>query len=67
LFDWVHDPADAITPGGRWDDQGAGFPFVRPDRSGGFEMYYAGWWGRSKAAAATRDHWRDVAAGMRGA
>jgi hypothetical protein len=60
LETWEHEDGDRIAPGGRWDTHGVGFPHVWIDDDGEWHMLYAGYWGATRAAAATADHWRAI-------
>lgn len=58
LVKWKEDKTISIEPGGVWDRHGVGFPFVYYDRKNTkFVMYYAGYWGNSKAGNEVRDYW----------
>lgn len=58
LVDWQHEKGERILPGGKWDHHGVGFPFVYYEHSTKlWVMYYAGFWGHSRAGEAVRKYW----------
>lgn len=62
LKDWVLEEGARISPGGKWDTHGVGFPFVYYDTTEKiWHMYYGGFWGDSKVGEKTKQAWQQHA------
>jgi hypothetical protein len=60
LRTWRHETGERVSPGGRWDPHGVGFPYVWKESGGGWTMLYAGYWGGSREAVHTARHWHEL-------
>ena len=56
LETWQHEDGVRLSPGGRWDSHGLGFPHVFRENDT-WRMLYAGYWGDTPAADSTREFW----------
>jgi len=60
LHSWSQEPGERIIPGGERDFHGVGFPYVYYDPiTKKWHMYYAGFWGNSKAGHKTAALWKN--------